>query len=186
MNEIDKKIDKVWSREFSGKDIALKTVLSCIIKSRNNIDVEEVHKLFLESVQVNMSAILKLDTRWLISVLDTYADCGSDLERSNATMVSLMFNQIKILDTYLNNVADPTIIDKKLRKNKSNRLWDGMVEFNIHRGDMVENLISRIDNNLKTTPHIHAIWRELMVRMEKGKNGFSKLKKIHERGMYKL
>lgn len=186
MNEIDKKINRVWAREFSGKDIALKPILSCIIKSRNNIDVEEVHKLFLESVQLNMLKVLELNTRWLISILDTYADCGSELERSNATMVSLMFNQIKILDTYLNNVADSTIVDKKVRRNRPNRLWDGMVEFNIYRGDMVENLISRIDNNLKTTPHIHAIWKELMMRMEKSKNAFSKLKNIHERGMYKL
>lgn len=186
MLETDKKIDNVWQTEFAGKPAILKTVLGCIIKSRQGVEPSTTPQLFKITVEENIDAVLTLNVRWLISVCDTYADCGTELERSNATIISLMFNQIKLFDTYLSLVVDHRVDGNKIPNYKTKPQWGGMWGFNINKGDMVENLVRRLNTNLKTTPVLHQIWLEIMNKVSDSNNSFAVLKKIHDRGLYQL
>ena len=186
MDDVAQKVNSVWRSEFSGAPEILKTVLECIIKSRREIDTEATTKLFKDTVEKNLDTVLTMNTRWLISVCDTYADCGNETERSNATMVSLMFNQIKLFDTYLSLVVDHRIDGKKIPNYRTKPQWGGMWGFNINQGDMVENLINRVNTNLSSTPVIHKIWLRIMDGVADSNNSFAMLKKIHSRGLYQL
>lgn len=181
--DIPTTVNKVWNSEFIGKDPILKELLTYIISARRGVDVGAE---FVSLVEQNLDTVLTLNSRWLISVIDTYADQGTEIERSNATTVSLQFNQIKLCDTFLDLVMDTRINGNKLNNYNTKPLWDGMWGFNVRKGDMVGNLISRIDKNLSTTPTIHKIWRVLMQRCEQHTNSFSVLKRLHEEGLYKL
>lgn len=186
MDDVAQKVNSVWRSEFSGAPEILKTVLECIIKSRREIDTEANTKLFKDTVEKNLDTVLTMNTRWLISVCDTYADCGNETERSNATMVSLMFNQIKLFDTYLSLVVDHRIDGNKIPNYRTKPQWGGMWGFNINQGDMVENLMNRVNTNLSSTPVIHKIWLRIMDGVADSNNSFAMLKKIHSRGLYKL
>ena len=186
VDDVAQKVNSVWRSEFSGAPEILKTVLECIIKSRREIDTEANTKLFKDTVEKNLDTVLTMNTRWLISVCDTYADCGNETERSNATMVSLMFNQIKLFDTYLSLVVDHRIDGNKIPNYRTKPQWGGMWGFNINQGDMVENLMNRVNTNLSSTPVIHKIWLRIMDGVADSNNSFAMLKKIHSRGLYKL
>ena len=184
--KVERKVDGLWNSEFSGAPEVLKTVLECIVKSRRNIEPDATGKLFKETVENNLDTVLTMNSRWLVSVCDTYADCGDELESSNATMVSLMFNQIKLCGTVLDLVMDSRINGNKLNNYNTKPLWDGMWGFNVLKGDMVENLIQRMDKNLSATPTIHKIWLRLMDNVADSNNIVAVLKKIHSRGLYQL
>lgn len=186
VDDVAQKVNSVWRSEFSGAPEILKTVLECIIKSRRGIDTEATTKLFRDTVENNLDTVLTMNTRWLISVCDTYADCGNETERSNATMVSLMFNQIKLFDTYLSLVNDHRIDSNKIPNYRTRPQWGGMWGFNINQGDMVENLMNRVNTNLSSTPVIHKIWLRIMDAVADSNNSFAVLKKIHSRGLYQL
>ena len=108
-----------------------------------------------------------LNTRWLVSVADTFADYGDELERRNALYISMLANFEKLAATRL-LMYDLTINTQKLKKLKKNfnvPLWDGMHSFNINRGDMMNNLFFRIRRMMKETPVLADIFETVLNRM---------------------
>ena len=139
---------------------------------------------FTEYIESNIQDVCKtLDTRWLVSVCDTYADHGDEITRRNAMLVVQLVNFEKLWATYLlqYDLAENPEKLAMLKKNKVIPLWDGMYSFNINHGDMTNNLFNRQAELMKATPVIEAIYREVLKRIEANGTVLSNLNEYHKR-----
>lgn len=139
---------------------------------------------FQKLVEENLPEICReLDTRWLVSVCDTYADYADEITRRNALLVVHMVNFEKLWATNL-LMYDVSLNEKKLAKLKANKvipLWDGMYSFNINHGDMTWNLFSRMEILLRETPVIHTIYLTITDRLKKNDTVLANLNTYHRR-----
>jgi hypothetical protein len=139
---------------------------------------------FRQFIEENLTEVCQsLDTRWLVSVCDTYVDYADGITSRNAMLVVQMVNMEKLWATYL-LMYDVDENPKKisaLRKNKVIPLWDGMYSFNINHGDMTNNLFARIGGLMKSTPVIEKIYREIVQRMKSHGSVLSQIDRYHRR-----
>ncbi len=107
-----------------------------------------------------------LDSRWLIAAADTFADYGTPPQRAMGCMISGFFNAFKLTESEwlalggrpaadaLTVAADP----------EPTPLWDGMESFRIQRGDMLRNLLERMERICADDPALGRIQRTLLER----------------------
>jgi hypothetical protein len=137
---------------------------------RRGDDLENSKELFFELIKANINEICKdFDLRWLISVVDTYADHGTELEKSNAMIISTYANMIKIADTAHFLVS--TNNGRRVVKHKEVKLlqgvvymYDGINSLQIKTDDMPNILFYRIDDRLKHTPELWCLFEEIKKR----------------------
>lgn len=159
-------------------------VKSLIALLRNNKYEKNLWEEFRNFICDNIEGICRdLDTRWLVSVCDTYVDCGDEVYSRNAMLVVQLVNFEKLWATYLlmHDVKENQDKIRQLKRNKVIPLWDGMYSFNINHGDMTNNLFFRIETLMKSTPEIEAIYLEVIRRIEKRGTVLSKLNEYHGR-----
>ena len=155
-----------------------------IINLRKGKEKEKNWSRFRELVENNLNEVCKIfDTRWLVSICDTYADFGDPVTRRNAMLVvqtanfeKLWATQLLMYDIKLNEEK----IDK-LRKNKIIPLWDGMYSFNINHGDMTNNFFARVNDLMLETPVIEAIYQTVIQRIKENDTVLANLNKYHKR-----
>jgi hypothetical protein len=155
-----------------------------ISKLRKGTDTDKNWPAFIKLVEENLPSVCReLDTRWLVSICDTYVDFGDDITSRNALLVVQMVNFEKLWATNLlmYDVAPNEQKLAELKKNKVIPLWDGMYSFNINHGDMTWNLFSRMDKLIKETPVIHAIYLTLIDRLKTHDTALANLNKYHKR-----
>ena len=123
------------------------------------------------------------DTRWLVSILDTYADFGDEVEKRNALLVVQIANFEKLWATNLlmYDVNENKEKLKELRRNKVIPLWDGMYSFNINHGDMTGNFFGRLESMLEGSPVILEIYRTIIERLKGSGMTLDHLDKYHRR-----
>lgn len=108
-----------------------------------------------------------LSTRWLVSVCDTYVDLGTPVERRNAMLISLLVNMEKVAQSFLMwrvNYDNPFIVPAEHAPRKL-RLWDGMTGMHMEIGDVTNNMFRRMRTLLQETPHLEAIFHEVLRRI---------------------
>jgi hypothetical protein len=162
----------------------LPKIQDLIIRQRKGIDAEENWKKFTEFIETNLDKVCKsLDTRWLVSICDTYVDYGDPVIRRNAMLVVQTANFEKLWATYLLmydlNLNEEKV--EKLKKNKVIPLWDGMYSFNINHGDMTNNYFARVDELMSETPVIEAIYKTVLQRIKENNTVLANLNKYHKR-----
>lgn len=139
-----------------------------IVALRRKKNPETNWPIFKKFTKKNINIICEdFDTRWLVSIADTYADYGNEIEKRNAMYISLIANFEKLWATKL-LMYDIELNSKKLKKLKENTvipLWDGMYSFNINRGDMVNNLFGRLKELMKETPVLNQIYNTVLNRL---------------------
>lgn len=155
-----------------------------IISLRKSEDIDDNWIEFRNIVEQNIEEVCKiLDTRWLISVCDTYVDYGDDIIRRNAMLVVQIVNFEKLWATnflmYDINLNPEKL--EKLKKNKIIPLWDGMYSFNINHGDLTNNLFDRIEDLLEQTPVIEKIYKTIIQRIKENDTVLANLNKYHGR-----
>lgn len=104
---------------------------------------------FNRNVENNLNEILKtFDTRWLISIVDTYTQSDKFKDKAESILISTFVNMLKLwgTDTYFNKGLTPT--DYKMLVYNQYELWDGMITYSPHHGDTYKNLISKIQTVL--------------------------------------
>ena len=150
------------------------------LRKKNN--TKENWKQFQSIVENNLHQVCdSLDTRWLVSVCDTYVDYGNPLEQRNAMFVSLVANMEKIWATHL-LMFDIWPNPKKLDALKADRiipLWDGMYSFNINHGDMANYLFTRMEKLLEDTPALKQIFETVKKRMLENGTVLANLNQYH-------
>lgn len=160
-------------------------VKTYIKKLRQKSEPEKNWIEFNGYINTNINSICKsLNTRWLISICDTYADYGSPIEARNALIVSVLVNMEKLGQTQRLLQKDSTIDTGKMKYYKNSKpiyLWDGMTSFNINNGDLTKNLFRRMDSLIKYSPEIYMIFKTLIHRLAKEDTILSSLNKIHKK-----
>ena len=143
------------------------TLILLIQNLRRGDDMERSKALFFREMSKNTSKWCnELSLRWLISVIDTYADHGTELEQSNAMIVSTFANLIKIADTKLLLTKYDYEMLPRLKENVV-RMYDDLNSLMIQGDDMPNNLWFRIDEKLEKTPEIKLFFEEIKERFRK-------------------
>ncbi len=166
-------------------DDELKKKVIIIIKSlRKKENTDGNWEEFKEIIEINVDQVCTvLDTRWLVSVCDTFVDYGSHIEKRNAMLVVQFANLEKLWATYL-LMYDINLNSEKLdqlKKNKIIPLWDGVYSFNINQGDMTNNMFSRMDVLMRETPVIEKIYQVVLERLRLNDTVLSNLNKYHKK-----
>ena len=141
-----------------------------IIELRKGINPEENWAKFKSIVEKNIKQICdSVDTRWLISICDTFVDYGNDIECRNALCIVTLFNMEKLAQTnsLLFNKEKNITNEIALKKSELIDLWDGVTSFDIVCGDLTNNLFLRFENKLKPTPILHLLFKTLLARLKK-------------------
>jgi hypothetical protein len=139
-------------------DLAFYKVLMIRLRRRNNAEEWQLFKKFTEE---NKSYILdNFNLRWLLSVVDTYADCGEPLEKSNAMLVDSFMTNEKLRQTE-KCIFD--FVEKPADKKDFIRHIDSLYSVNLGAGDdTVNNYFKRVFDCLKETPVLYAIFLKYM------------------------
>lgn len=171
--------------DLGGQHTKLKEeILTAIISLRRRKDIENQQKIFFNYLNNHNKALAKeLNSRWIISIMDTVADYGNPTQRANACLISLFFNGIKVVDSYLYAVGDPIPDRSKVSQTSGRPLWDGVMMYQLHKGDMLTNLFSRIRESIKNTPELEVLFIELVRRSNQEQNFLSKLNNLHARSV---
>jgi hypothetical protein len=150
-----------------------------VVEIRNSRDLEDNLNLFFELVRSNQREILAtFNIRWLVSICDTYADHGTEIERRNALLISMFVNMLRLAETY--KLASGPLEEARLNKTRDQLvpLYEGVSTFAIDRQDVYLNLSKRMARLLPDTPFLDAIWRVILKRLHSGNNVISQLRDL--------
>ena len=157
--------------EFVGKPLVCHELVRQIIYLRRGIDTEANTERFFELWETYHETLLKeLDTRWLLSVVDTAIDVGDGQESAVAMNISQCINQCNIHTSLLVNAVDGRLDVNKLQRDMKMPTWDGMITVDVPTGDMVHNLMNRMDKVIATEPWLNDIWQEIKNRLRTQEN----------------
>ena len=157
--------------EFVGKPVVCHELVKQIIYLRRGIDTEANTERFFDLWETYHETLLKeLDTRWLLSVVDTAIDVGDDQESAVAMNISQCINQCNIHTSLLVNAVDGRLDVNKLQREMKMPTWDGMITVDVPNGDMIHNLMNRMDKVIATEPWLNDIWQELKNRLRTQEN----------------
>ena len=139
-----------------------------IIKLRNSNNVAANFNLFVNYVDEHIDLILKYNSRWLTSVVDTYADHGDEIERRNALLISTHVGLFRFSETCIASLEEMAVgyTELVMLKNKQISLTESrFMSLNIDKQDTLLNLQKRTLRALEPTPVLLRIYLELMSRM---------------------
>jgi hypothetical protein len=166
----DKNIEAVKA-EFVGKPVVCHELVKQIILLRRGIDTDTNTERFFDLWETYHETLLKeLDTRWLLSVVDTAVDVGDDQESAVAMNISQCINQCNIHTSLLVNAVDGRLDGNKLQREMKMPTWDGMITVDVPTGDMIHNMMIRMDKVIATEPWLNDIWTELKNRLRTQEN----------------
>jgi hypothetical protein len=135
-----------------------------IVLLRRGIDVSANWTTFSSLWEEESEYLCRtLNSRWLISALDTYADYGNSLQQARALIQVAFFNVIRLAETEravtgahnLQNLAKRDGLER-------GELWDGITIYNLRHGDMIWNMLERIRRTLALDPIFSAIFEALL------------------------
>jgi len=157
--------------EFVGKPLVCHELIKTIIYLRRKIDMADNTSRFFDLWENYHETLLKeLDTRWLLSVVDTVIDIGDDLEAAVAMNISQCINQCNIHTSLLINCVDGRLDANKLQREMKAPTWDGMITVDVPTGDMVHNMMTRMDEIISREPWLNDIWQEIKNRLRTQEN----------------
>lgn len=157
--------------EFVGKPLICHELVKTIIYIRRKVNMTENTARFYDLWNLYKKTLLtELDTRWLLSVVDTAIDIGDDLEAAVAMNISQCVNQCNIHASLLVNCVDGRLDVNKLSQELKFPTWDGMISVDVPTGDMVHNMMVRMDEVIGTESWLMEIWTEIKNRLRTQEN----------------
>jgi len=146
----------------------LAQLLPITLYLRRGLRPEASFRCLRQLVEGELAAVLRqLDSRWLVSICDSYADHGDPVSSRNALLISTFVTWERLAATHaLWDRPDRGTLRVEGPPPADNLpLWDGLLTVHLRRGDTVNNLLVRSGRLLADTPHLLAIWRELLSRI---------------------
>ncbi len=157
-------------------------VKSLIVNLRRNRDSGNSWRSFTAIVERSIEQICNtFDSRWLISICDTYVDYGDEVASRNALLIVQIINFEKLWATNL-LMFDVELNKEKeriLKKHRVVHLWDGVYSMNINHGDMINNFFNRLNGLMAETPVLETIYYTVLDRMKKHGTTLSNLNNYH-------
>jgi len=178
---------KALKDEFAGQSALCYEHAKIIVLLRRDFKTSENFKIFEKLWKEEKKFLLKnLNTRWLISAADTFADFSSnDTERAIAIACSCLLNTVKIQESErfitnaILNMDDPEKL-KRLDNYERISLFDGTSVFKFGTDDTLRNMRWRIDKISKLHP-TGEILLEVFLRLQKYDTVFKRTKDRHTR-----
>lgn len=157
--------------EFAGKPEVCHALVSSIIHLRRNIDVEHHTQCFYSLLGTHRSTLMhELDIRWLLSVCDTIVDVGTVTSSAIAMNIVQCINNLNIQCTIVNGYINYSshhnedhLLRMTLPQSKCNT-WGGMLGPDIICGDMIYNMMNRLDKVVAQDELLNTIWCEIKDR----------------------
>lgn len=153
-------------------------IIRDIRRSRNlEINILAFHDL----VDKRGDAVLsELSVRWLVSICDTLADHGNEIERRNALLVSMFINTLRMAEA-VSAISGPFQPQRICEvKNSRVEFFDGVMMFDIDRQDVYLNLCKRTVRALQETPFLLALWNEILGRIHKKDNAITRFRALSD------
>jgi hypothetical protein len=163
--------------EHLGKDFT-RLPLICFAQAqlvvciRRKIDLADTVPAFLRLWETESEFLTAhLNSRWLISACDTFADYGSEAQKAAAIILVVLINVVKLAETERLSLRDGTSLPDKFnaiaeshRAKSHIELWDGMTAYAPFSGDMPRNMLRRIALLTDKDAALAAIARTLVRR----------------------
>ena len=148
-------------REFVGKPEVCHKLVVHIIHIRRGVDLEHHLAQFQQLLDQYFSTLIKAyDVRWLLSILDTIVDHANPQQSAIAMLIVSHVNHLNI--HY--NLTDKKTIDAISRTKNKCSTWGGMISADIWAGDMIHNMMHRVNRVVSQDPLLNAIWCEIKSR----------------------
>lgn len=152
-------------KEFIGMPRVCYTLAGVIVHLRRdpeNIEhIQQFHKI-LEQYQDTL--LEHLDVRWLLSICDTLVDIGDPHRSAVAMNIVQCVNGTNLHLTLLANAVNGNLDGNKLAQELKIPTWGGMITADIPTGDMIYNMMTRLNAVIKHDPLLDSIWREIKSR----------------------
>ncbi|BBB24140.1 conserved hypothetical protein [Isorropodon fossajaponicum endosymbiont JTNG4] len=185
-NNIEKHLNAL-KNEFSGQSELCYTHAKIIVLIRRDFEIKKYFALFENLWHTEAKFLLKsLNTRWLISAADTFADYSdNDALKGLSIACSCLLNTVKIQEserfiTNAQNYKDDK--EKIIRLDNEERvaLFDGTSVFKVGTDDTLRNMRWRIDKMAKINIAGQMLL-EVFVRLQKFDTIYKRLKNRHTR-----
>jgi len=157
--------------EFIGKPEVCHTLASHIVRLRRKPKDTEQQKLFTNLLDKYLDVFLKhYDIRWLLSICDTLVDIGDPITGAVAMNIVQCINRCNLDSTILVNVVDGRLDGNKLANEIKVQTWGGMITADIPTGDMIYNMMNRLDSVVSKHELLWKIWCEIKNRSRDDQN----------------
>jgi hypothetical protein len=173
--------------EFTGQSELCYTHAKVIVLIRRDFEANNHFALFEQLWKEEKNYLLKnLNTRWLISATDTFADLSDDdAIKSLSIACSCLLNTVKIQESehFITNYANYEDDSKKItRLDNEERvpLFDGISVFKVGTDDTLRNMRWRIDKAAKINI-AGEILLEIFLRLQENNSVFKRLRDRHKR-----
>lgn len=152
-------------KEFIGKPQVCYKVASHIVHLRRKPDLHRHQYEFNRLIEEYMDVLLEhLDVRWLLSICDTYVDIGDPHRSAVAMNIVQCVNGTNLHLTIIANVENGNLDPAKLRQERKAKTWGGMITADIPNGDMIYNMMTRLNSVVKQDKLLNKIWCEIKRR----------------------
>lgn len=169
------------------KKVSVESDIKDLIKKlRNSVNVTLNYRAFDDLVTSNIQFILdNFNTKWLVSICDTYADFGNSEEKRNALYVTWFVATLRLADTVM-LMHNSQIDSIQVAKLKTCRipLYDGLKTLHLDKQDTLLNISKRTQRNMQTTPILLDIFIEVTKRMKASNYTLTTLINVTERPSY--
>lgn len=143
----------------------LQRIERSIRELRNHRDVDLHWPWLHELLETRTADCLRVcNSRWLVSICDTYADFGNEIESRNALLISGFVNTLRIAETCRFICSAQSAESIARTRDRIVPLYDGISSFAIDRQDALLNLSKRYERLLRPTPSLQAIRAEIKAR----------------------
>jgi hypothetical protein len=161
---------EILRRDFGGEPLLCFAHAQLIVCIRRKLDLAENISAFLKLWATEPEFLTAhLNSRWLISACDTFADYGSDAQKAAAMILVVLVNAVKLAETERLSLRDTTSLPDKFnaiagshRAKTHIELWDGMTAYAPFSGDMPRNMLRRIATLTDKDAALAAIARTLI------------------------
>jgi len=158
IQDMQKNIEAVRA-EFIGKPEVCHMLVAEIIKLRRNPGNQTARETFWDLLNSYTDVILEnYDVRWMLSICDTVVDIGDKLQSAIAMNLVQCVNGTNIHHSILVNAVDGNIDANKLRHELKVPTWGGMITADIPNGDMIHNMMNRLDAVIEQDELLNKIW----------------------------
>jgi glycosyltransferase involved in cell wall biosynthesis len=174
---------------FAGKREIAWIVARLIVAIRRGMNVGHhwgALRHIMETPSLRDPLLAALDTRWMKSVCDTYADHGTPEEKSQALCLVLLVNLANMAETerLLDGMSETNGDEGSIMTPSApvKQLWDGVAAYHVAAGDMPRLMFGRLEHVLASSPVLDAVRSVLLRRMsEHGGNIIARLEKLNPR-----
>ncbi|MCP5076052.1 MAG: hypothetical protein GY947_22510 [Rhodobacteraceae bacterium] len=166
--------------EFTGQSRLAHLLACCIVTIRKTKGSGPGLDLFHRIVNQHTEQVCgELNSRWLASVCDTFADHGkSGAQRALGLCGSILANTVKLAETERRTYYPKRPWPPNTRVNESGPLFDGVIGFWTEQGDMVENLLKRIESVQNEDPVAAQFVIQLMYRLHQHDTVFRRMAEL--------